>query len=98
MYVKYLANTLEQPINPFEVGRIYLGLDDEIQQAMVGKWLVAAVQRAYEPGSDMQYILTLMGAEALRKSWFLRALGGEHFSDSFRDPYSKDFLDWVKSN
>ena len=86
------------PISPFDVGRIYLGLDDEIQQAMVGKWLVAAVQRAYEPGSDMQYILTLMGAEALRKSWFLRALGGDHFSDSFRDPQSKDFLDWVKSS
>ena len=39
-----------------------------------------------------------MVVEGLHKSKFLRTLGGDQFSDSFRDPQSKDFLDWVKSN
>ena len=86
------------PINPFDVGRIYLGHDDEIHQAIVAKWLVAAVQRGHQSGSDIQYILTLMGVEGLNKSKFLRPLGGDQFSDRFRDPQSKYFLDWVKSN
>ena len=96
--VRYLDGlSSADPIDPYDVGRIYLGLNDKIHQAMVGKWLVAAVERGYEPGSVMQYVLVLMGAEALQKSWFLKILGGDHFSDSFRDPQGKDFLDWVKS-
>ena len=63
----------------------------------MGKWLIGAVQRTFEPGSMMQYILVFIGDEGALKSWFFRVLGGEFFSDSFRDPQSKDLFGWCET-
>ena len=95
---RYLSNLPSaDPIDPYSVAERYLSITDKLSQRMVGKWLIGAVQRTYEPGSMMQYILLFLGDEGLLKSWFFRALGGEFFSDSFRDPQSKDFFDWCRN-
>ena len=97
---RYLSNLpLADPIDPYSVAETYLGITDKLSQRQVGKWLIGAVQRVYEPGSMMQYILVLLGDEGLLKSWFFRALASEEFfSDSFRDPQSKDFFDWCRGH
>ena len=96
---RYLSNlSLADPVDPYSVAETYLHVTDKLAQQEVGKWLVGAVQRAYEPGSTMQYILLFLGLEGLLKSWFFRVLGGEFFSDSFRDPKSKDFFDWCRNH
>lgn len=96
---RYLSNlSFADPIDPFSVAETYLGITDKLNQRQVGKWLIGAVQRTYEPGSMMQYILLFLGDEGLLKSSFFRVLGGEYFSDSFRDPQNKDFFDWCRNH
>ena len=96
---RYLNNlSVDDPIDPYSVAERYLHITDKLNQRQVGKWLIGAVQRTFEPGSMMQYILVFLGDEGLLKSWFFRALGGEFFSDSFRDPQSKDFFDWCRNH
>ena len=96
---RYLSNlSVADAIDPYSVAETYLGITDKLNQRQVGKWLIGAVQRTYEPGSMMQYILLFLGDEGLLKSWFFRVLGGEFFSDSFRDPQSKDFFDWCRNS
>ena len=95
---RYLSNVPPaNPIDPYSVAERYLGIADKLSQRMVGKWLIGAVKRTFEPGSTMQYILVFLGDEGLFKSGFFRVLGGEFFSDSFRDPKSKDFYDWCRN-
>ena len=62
----YLSNLPSaDPIDPYSVAETYLGITDRLNQRQVGKWLIGAVQRTYEPGSMMQYILLFLGeAEA----------------------------------
>ena len=96
---RYLSNlSVDDPIDPYSVAERYLHITDKLNQRQLGKWLIGAVQRTFEPGSMMQYILVFLGDEGLLKSWFFRALGGEFFSDSFRDPQSKDFFDWCRNH
>ena len=96
---RYLSNlSVDDPIDPYSVAEKYLGATDRLSQRQVGKWLVGAVQRTYEPGSRMQYILVFLGDEGLLKSTFFSVLGGDYFSDSFRDPQSKDFFDWCRNH
>lgn len=51
--------------------------------AALRKSLVAAVARAYKPGTKFDMVLTLVGEEGVKKSTFLRKLGMAWFSDSF---------------
>ena len=96
---RYLSNlSVDDPIDPYSVAEKYLHITDTLNQRMVGKWLIGAVQRTFEPGSMMQYILLFLGDEGLLKSSFFRVLGGGYFSDSFRDPQTKDFFDWCRNH
>ena len=96
---RYLSNlSVDDLIDPYSVAERYLHVTDKLNQRQVGKWLIGAVQRTFEPGSMMQYTLVFIGDEGLLKSWLFRAIGGEFFSYSFRDPKSKDFFDWCQNH
>ena len=47
------------------------------------KSFVGAVARVMKPGCKMDYVLTLVGSEGLKKSSLLAEMGGRWFSDSF---------------
>lgn len=72
--------------------------DDPLTRAMTRKHLVAAVARIMKPGVKYDYILTLVGREALGKSTLVRKLGGPWFSDSFSsaDIGSKDSMEQLR--
>lgn len=62
----------------------YLGADDTpYTRAVTRKSFTAAVTRIYKPGSKMDYVPVLVGAEGLKKSSLLAEMGGRWFSDSF---------------
>lgn len=48
---------------------------------MLELWAISAVARAFEPGCQVDHVLVLQGAQALRKSTFFRALGGAWFGE-----------------
>lgn len=61
-----------------------LGAEDSPYTRGVGAtWLLAAVVRAYEPGTKFDHMLVLVGAQGVGKSTALRILAGdEFFSDA----------------
>lgn len=62
----------------------YLGADDTpYVRAVTRKAFTAAVARVMKPGCKMDYVLTLVGKEGLKKSSLLAEMGGAWFSDSF---------------
>jgi putative DNA primase/helicase len=62
----------------------YQGAEDTtFNRLATRKALVAAVARVYRPGCKMDYTLTLVGPEGLKKSTIFQKLGGQWFSDSF---------------
>lgn len=61
----------------------YLGAEDHVYTREVIKThLVAAVARVFRPGCKYDTMLTLIGAQGLGKSTFIKNLGKEWFSDS----------------
>lgn len=69
----------------------YLGADDTLVHATMGaRWLLGAVRRAFEPGSQMDAALILEGAQGLGKSTALRVLSLGFFTDELSDVGSKD--------
>lgn len=62
----------------------HMGAVDNIYTRMATrKAFTACVKRIKEPGCKMDYVLTLVGGEGLRKSAILAEMGGEWFSDTF---------------
>lgn len=47
--------------------------------AMLQRWGVAAVARAFQPGCQVDQVLVLQGEQGLRKSTFFEVMGGEWF-------------------
>lgn len=68
--------------------------------AEVGRrWMIAAVARAFKPGSKQDCVLILKGGQGTFKSTALRCLGGRHgefFSDSGIDLKSKDAYQQIR--
>lgn len=60
----------------------YLGApDDALTREASEKFMVGMVNRCYKPGCYFEYTLILHGPQRMGKSRFLRALGGDFFSD-----------------
>ena len=53
-----------------------MGLATDIERTMVRKWLLAAVERAFEPGKGQPPCLVIKGEGGSGKSSFFAALGG----------------------
>lgn len=69
----------------------YLGTHDEPYiRAITRKAFTAAVNRIYEPGCKMDYILTLAGPQGVGKSYLLKIMGGKWFSDSITTMTGKE--------
>ena len=69
----------------------YLGARNTPFVAFAGRaFLISAVARVYDPGVQADYVLILEGDQDLGKSSSLRALFGEHFSETPLDLDSKD--------
>ncbi|MBD2606505.1 hypothetical protein H6G81_18710 [Scytonema hofmannii FACHB-248] len=64
-----------------KLARIILGVDDELSQKMLEKWLIASVARIMAPGCQADYSLVLKGKQGIGKSSFFRVLGGQYFLD-----------------
>lgn len=61
----------------------YLGAEDNpYTRAVTRKTLAAAVARIMNPGCKFDYMLLLVGAQGLGKSYLVNRLGGKWFSDS----------------
>ncbi len=61
----------------------YLGAEDSPYLRAAGAtWLLAAMARAFEPGTKFDHMLVLVGAQGRGKSSALNILAGEFFSDA----------------
>src|SRR5690606_32026727 len=56
--------------------------DSPYIRAAGATWLVAAMARAFEPGTKFDHMLVLVGAQGRGKSSALNILAGEFFSDA----------------
>jgi predicted P-loop ATPase len=69
----------------------YLGATDTPYIRAVGtRWLISAIARIFEPGSQADCALILEGQQGIRKSSALRTLGQRWFTDRLSDLGSKD--------
>ena len=96
-YLDHVAATIE-PTFIDALATAYLRPDDAshgqptLYDHMLRCTLIAAVRRAFEPGSKHDTACILMGDQGARKSSFWSALGGPFFSDALGDIGSKDDL------
>lgn len=84
----------------------YFGTLNPIHQAVLVKFLIGAVARAYNPGCKLDTALILQGAQGTGKSSFFRVLASEPwFDDSFGNSSDKDerlklhqawFIEWAE--
>src|SRR5215210_2359370 len=64
----------------------YFGAADTAYSHGIGQmFLVAAVQRIFEPGSKADYMMVLEGEQGARKSTAIAILGGPWYSDNLPD-------------
>ena len=69
----------------------YLGAEDSPYVRAVTRYvLLAAVKRIFEPGCKFDEMMVLSGAQGIGKTLILSKLGGEWFSNSFKDVENKD--------
>lgn len=75
----------------------YFGAEDSLytREAM-RKPLVAAVARAYHPGTKFDLVLTLVGPQGTGKSTFFRKLGKAWFSDTFLTVQGKEAFEQIQ--
>lgn len=92
--VRFLAK--ENPYNPIEeylfglqaipfkgsLSDTIFGIQDELNEILLRRFLIACVARALTPGCKQDNVLVLLGAQGIGKSSFFRLLGGEWFTDS----------------
>jgi hypothetical protein len=65
----------------------------QVDSAIIRKWLIQCVARAYVPGSPFGHIPILAGLQRKNKSRFFAALGGEFFLGEFtKDKSDRDDL------
>jgi predicted P-loop ATPase len=95
--LQYLES-VERSTAPGDIDHLadtYFGTKDlpnaSLYNAYIKRWLIGAVQRAYEPGSKFDSCLILKGHQGFFKSSFLRALAGaDFFTESIEDVTSPD--------
>lgn len=66
------------------------GITDPLQNKLAATFLLGLTWRAIKPGSKMDYVLCLIGAQGLRKSTALSALVGHDRFGVLGDPSNKD--------
>ena len=64
--------------------------DSEYTRAVTRKSFTAAVARVLDPGCKYDYMLLLVGKQGLGKSYFLKKLGGDWYSDSLTTVLGKE--------
>ena len=86
----------DDDIKPAEVDTLattYLGTSDPLYDAMLAGMVVGAVQRVRDPGSQMDYCLTLKGEQGEKKSTWLEALcGHQDWYCSTKQHNNKDLM------
>ena len=90
-YLEVVAKTAN-PISLDNLSSRYFGTDNPLYNAFLKRTLIAAVARTYQPGCKNDTALVLQGEQGIKKSTFLRVLGGDWFDDSMGDGRSKDDL------
>ena len=69
----------------------YFGAEDTpVHRFVMQAWMIGAVKRVYEPGSQFDNVLVLEGKQGARKTTALRVLGGSWHAESITDPGAKD--------
>ena len=77
----------------------YLGAEDsEYTRVVTRKMLVAAVARIYSPGIKFDYMLVLVGVQGLGKSYILKVIGKDWYSDSFSTVVGKESYEQLHGN
>jgi putative DNA primase/helicase len=89
----YLNSVEAQPNAIARMGREVLGLSDDRHLAILRKWAISAVARAFEPGCKVDTVLILVGPQGGKKSSFFDALADPWFVDSNIDITNKDSFD-----
>lgn len=75
----------------------YLGAEDNAYTRAVTKMaLVAAVARIFVPGIKYDTVLVLVGPQGCGKSYILKRLGGEWFSDSLTTVQGKEAFEQIQ--
>ncbi len=76
----------------------YFTADDSKYTKTISKrWLVALVARALRPGTEVQSVLILEGAQGVGKTRALRALAGDYYLGTAVHIGEKDFLQLISS-
>lgn len=71
----------------------YFGAEDNaVHRFVLQAWMVGAVKRIYEPGSQFDNVLVLEGKQGARKTTALRVLGGLWHAESITDAGNRDSL------
>ena len=68
-----------------KLSSIYLKTEKKLYDSMLAACLIGDVQRAFQNGCQMDYLLTLKGKQGIGKSTFWRTLAGEWFCDSYQE-------------
>ena len=93
--VKTYLEVVEKNASPISLDNLssrYFGTSNKLYDVFLKRTLIAAVARTYEPGCKNDTALVLQGGQGIKKSTFLRVLGGDWFDDSMGDGRNKDDL------
>jgi hypothetical protein len=97
---RYLEKVAKQPkrVRIDDLATRYFGRSEKIYNRMVEMWLISAIARALDkgtednPGCQVDHTLILQSGQGKYKSTFFKVLGGAWFDDSVADIDSKDSL------
>lgn len=83
-YLQSLENapTLPREIWDNEMAKYCLGHGERLDNIAIRKTLLAAVARVFKPGCKADECPILQGPQGVRKSSFLKALGGDFFNEN----------------
>jgi hypothetical protein len=91
----YLQRIENDPaITPYDLDQVapkFLRASNRLHVQMVRKWLVGAVNRAMEPGCQMDYVLVLHGDQGLLKSSWFKVMASADWFCSTAPESEKDF-------